>query len=824
VGAFALTTSALTWPGAVALITHPYEVRTTMQVQKYQFNSHIGDHEIVVETGTLALLAGGAVTLRSGESVLLATATGSRSVREGIDFFPLSVEFEEKLYAAGRIPGSFFRREGRPSEGAILTARLTDRPLRPLFPKGMRNEVQIIVTALASDGQNLLDVLAINAASAALTISDVPWDGPVGAVRVGYIDGGFVANPTAAEMETSTLDLRVAGTHDAILMVEAGADEAPEDVMLEALKFAHASIQDFIALQQRMREQIGKPKFEFAVPAPKEEIKAAVQSLVGQRMEDILQAGYLKEERSAALDELSVEVREELDESFDSAELKGAFDAVFKHSVRQQILSQGVRPDGRQTTEIRPITCMTGILPRVHGTGLFTRGETQVLTIATLGTPREAQELDTLAPEESKRYMHHYNFPPFSTGETWPMRGPKRREIGHGALAERALLPMIPPKEQFPYTLRLVSEALSSNGSTSMASVCGSTLALMDAGVPIQAPVAGIAMGLVTDAESGRYAILSDIQGMEDHLGDMDFKVAGTAHGITALQMDIKIKGISLAMMEQALEQAKQGRLHILDKMLAVMPEPNKELSPYAPRIITLHIDPDKIGKVIGPGGKVIRAIQDEYQVKIDIEDDGSVYVAAPDGTKIMGAVAQIEALTEEASIGKIYTGKVVRTESYGAFVEIMPGIDGMVHISQLADYRAPTVEDVVRVGDEVMVMVIDIDRATGKIRLSRQAVLEGWTAEEARERDRKGSGGGDRGGSRGGSGSYGGGGRGGSGNYGGGSSGGYRGGDRSSSSSQGQPRPSVHPPERTGRDNDPSMGELMDSGSGGQKRPRRRH
>ena len=798
-----------------------------MQVQKYQFNSHIGDHEIVVETGTLALLAGGAVTLRSGESVLLATATGSRSVREGIDFFPLSVEFEEKLYAAGRIPGSFFRREGRPSEGAILTARLTDRPLRPLFPKGMRNEVQIIVTALASDGQNLLDVLAINAASAALTISDVPWDGPVGAVRVGYIDGGFVANPTAAEMETSTLDLRVAGTHDAILMVEAGADEVPEDVMLEALKFAHASIQDFIAMQQRMREELGKPKFEFASPKPKDEVKAAVQSLIGERIDSILQAGYLKEERSAALDELSVEVREELDESFDKAELSSAFDSMLKTSVRQQILSQGIRPDGRTTTEIRPISCMVGVLPRVHGTGLFTRGETQVLTIATLGTPREAQELDTLAPEESKRYMHHYNFPPFSTGETWPMRGPKRREIGHGALAERALLPMIPPKEQFPYTLRLVSEALSSNGSTSMASVCGSTLALMDAGVPIQAPVAGIAMGLVTDADSGRYAILSDIQGMEDHLGDMDFKVAGTAHGITALQMDIKIKGISLAMMEQALEQAKQGRLHILDKMLAVMPEPNKELSPYAPRIITLHIDPDKIGKVIGPGGKVIRAIQDEYQVKIDIEDDGSVYVAAADGTRIMGAIAQIEALTEEASIGKIYTGKVVRTESYGAFVEIMPGIDGMVHISQLADYRAPTVEDVVRVGDEIMVMVIDIDRATGKIRLSRQAVLEGWTAEEARERDRKGGGGGggrggDRGGDRGGS-------RSGGGNYGGRDSG-YRGGSSSSSSSgsgsggssQGQPRPSVHPPERTGHDNDPSMGELMDSSSG-QKRPRRR-
>jgi polyribonucleotide nucleotidyltransferase len=488
-------------------------------------------------------------------------------------------------------------------------------------------------------------------------------------------------------------------------------------------------------------------------------------------------------------------------------------------------MERGQRPDGRGLTDIRPIWCDVDVAPRAHGSGLFTRGETQVLTVATLGTPREAQELDTLAPEESKRYMHHYNFPPFSTGETWPNRGPKRREIGHGALAERALLPMIPPKEQFPYTLRLVSEALASNGSTSMASVCGSTLALMDAGVPIQAPVAGIAMGLVTDSESSRYAILSDIQGMEDHLGDMDFKVAGTAHGITALQMDIKIKGISLEMMQEALEQARLGRLFILDKMLAVMPEPNKELSPYAPRIITLHIDPDKIGKVIGPGGKVIRAIQEEYEVKIDIEDDGSVYVAAADGTKIKGAIAQIEALTEEASIGKIYTGKVVRTESYGAFVEIMPGIDGMVHISQLADYRAPTVEDVVRVGDEIMVMVIDIDRATGKIRLSRQAVLEGWTAEEARERDRKGSGGGDRGGSR--SGDRGGsrGGYGGSSSYGGRDSG-YRGGSGSQggqSSQGGQPRPSVHPPERSGHDNDPPMGELMDSDSSGQKRPRRR-
>ena len=720
-----------------------------MQIQKHQYTCHIGSHEIIVETGTLALLAGGSVTLRSGDSVLLATATGSKSVREGIDFFPLSVDFEEKLYAAGRIPGSFFRREGRPSEQAILTARLTDRPLRPLFDKTMRNEVQVIITALSSDGEHLLDVLAINAASCALHISDVPWGGPVGAIRVGYIDGEFVANPTATEMQTSTMDLRVAGTEDAILMVEAGADEVPEGVMLEALRFAHEGIQDIIQMQERMRAEVGKPKFDFQTPTGNDDVKAAVQSLIGNRMDEILQQGMLKEERGAALDELSVEAREELDETYEARDVRSAFDNILKNSVREQILDQGLRPDGRTTTEIRPISCMTGLLPRAHGSGLFTRGETQVLTIATLGTPREAQELDTLAPETQKRYIHHYNFPAFSTGETWPNRGPKRREIGHGALAERALLPMIPPAEEFPYTLRLVSEALASNGSTSMASVCGSTLALMDAGVPIQAPVAGIAMGLVTDTATGRYAILSDIQGMEDHLGDMDFKVAGTQHGITALQMDIKIKGLSLEMMAEALEQALQGRLFILGKMLEVLAEPRKEMSEYAPRIITVKIDPEKIGKVIGPGGKMIRAIQEEYDVKIDIDDDGSVYVAAADGTKIYAAIAQIEALTEEATIGKIYTGKVVRTESYGAFVEIMPGVDGMVHISQLADYRVPSVEDVVNLGDEIMVMVIDIDPGSGKIRLSRQAVLEGWTAEEARERDRKGSGGGNRGSSR---------------------------------------------------------------------------
>ncbi len=786
-----------------------------MSIQEYQFTSHIGDHEITVETGTLAKLAGGAVTIRSGDSILLATATASKKPREGIDFFPLSVDFEEKLYAAGRIPGSFFRREGRPSEGAILTARLTDRPLRPLFPKGMRNDVQVIITALSSDDETYLDILAINGASCALTISNIPFDGPVGAVRVGYIDGEFVLNPTASEMANSTLDLRVAGTEDAILMVEAGSDEMPEDLIVDALKTAHAGMQDIIQMQKRMQEAVGKPKFEFTPPETDESLVEAVTAAVGSRVDDILAAGYLKEARGAALDALKAEVKESLAETYEADDVSGVIESLVKAGVRERILSLGARPDGRDLVTIRPISCAVGLLPRAHGTGLFTRGETQVMTVATLGTPREAQELDTLAPENSKRYIHHYNFPPYSTGETWFLRGPKRREIGHGALAERALLPMIPPTEQFAYTLRLVSEALSSNGSTSMASVCGSTLALMDAGVPIQAPVAGIAMGLITDAEADRYAVLSDIQGMEDHLGDMDFKVAGTEHGITALQMDIKIKGLSMEIMAEALEQARIGRLFILGKMLEVLPEPREEMSPFAPRIITLKIDPDKIGKVIGPGGKMIRALQDEYEVKIDIEDDGSVHVAAVEGTKIQGAIAQIEAMTEEATIGKIYTGKVVRTENYGAFVEILPGTDGMVHISQLADYRAPSVEDVVRVGDEIMVMVIDIDGG-GKIKLSRQAVLEGWSAEEARERDRKGGRGGDRGG-RGGRGGD----RGGRDRY--GDRGGRDRGGRDRYDDRGG-RGRIQPPARSSSDRDPSVGDTTRDDSGERRRrPRRR-
>ncbi|NOZ72997.1 MAG: polyribonucleotide nucleotidyltransferase [Chloroflexi bacterium] len=717
--------------------------------QKYHFETTVGDKTIAVETGSLAKLAGGAVTITLGGAVILATATASKTPREGIDFFPLSVDFEERLYAAGRIPGSFFRREGRPTTQAILTARLVDRPLRPLFPKGFRNDVQIICTALSADEENPLDVLAINAASAALTISNVPWDGPVGAVRVGYIEDRFVINPTFAEIENSLLDLRLAGTAEGILMVEAGSNELPENIILEALRIGHEAMQPIIELQQQMRAELGKPKMTFPVVKPSETAVEAVKAFATARIEEIVAAGMGKEAQGLALDSIRSEMLEALSEKYESWELNSAFEDLLKDKVRKSILDRGVRPDGRDPQTIRPISCAVGILPRTHGTGLFTRGETQVLTIATLGTPREAQTLDNLSPEDTKRYIHHYNFPPFSTGETWPMRGPKRREIGHGALAERALEPVIPPQSEFPYTLRLVSEALASNGSTSMASVCGSTLALMDAGVPISAPVAGIAMGLISEGDvtqpDSRYVVLSDIQGMEDHLGDMDFKVAGTAAGITALQMDIKIKGLSYELLSNALEQARTGRLFILDKMIEVMPDARERLSQYAPRILTLHIDPEKIGKVIGPGGKTIRKLQTDYDVKIDIEEDGTVYVAG--GISAEKARTEIEQMTQDAKIGQIYTGRVTRIEPYGAFVEILPGIDGMVHISQLADYRVASVEDVVRLGDEIMVMVIDIDQDSGKIRLSRQAVLENWTPEEAAARDRRGSGGSRRGG-----------------------------------------------------------------------------
>ena len=718
------------------------------------YSTMVGGRELSIETGVLAGLAGGAVTVRYGDTVLLATATMGKDVRPGINFFPMSVEFEEKLYAGGRIPGSFFRREARPTEGAILLCRLVDRPLRPLFPKGMRNEVQVIVSTLAVDGETLMDPLAIIAASAALSISDIPWNGPVAGTSVGYVDGEFVINPTASQMLNSTLDLKVGGTTDNILMVEAGANELPEDDVLEALKLAHEAMQPVIELISRMQAEVGKQKItDFPIFLPPAEVKALVANMTADKVAALAAQSPDKTGWNDGLDAIKKDLLADLADRLASNEIQerdvaDGMDAVVKNAVRRRILDTGIRPDGRDTLTVRPISVQVGKLPMVHGSGLFQRGETQVLTVATLGTPGDAQRLDGLQPGSEKRYIHHYNFPPFSTGEAYPMRGPKRREIGHGALAERALIPVLP--ENYPYTLRLVSEALSSNGSTSMASVCGSTLSLMDAGVPILAPVAGIAMGLIQDQETGAYQVLTDIQGMEDHLGDMDFKVAGTEHGITALQMDMKIKGLDFSILKQALEQARVGRLFILGKMLAVMPAPRAELSPYAPRILTTTIDPEKIGKIIGPGGKVIRAMQEQFKVKIDVDDDGTVYVSGSDGRGAEAALAQIKSLTEEVEVGKIYTGTVVRVEPYGAFVNILPGTDGLVHISQLADYRVNNVEEIANVGDELTAMVIDVD-PSGKVRLSRQAVLEGWTAEEAREKDKGGrrTGGSDRGGDR---------------------------------------------------------------------------
>lgn len=714
-----------------------------MQPEAKRFTSFVGGREITFETGKLAGQAGGAVTARIGDSVVFAAATMGEP-REGIDFFPLTVDYEERMYAGGRIPGSFFRREGRPSTEAVLVARLTDRPLRPLFPEGMRNEVQVIMFSLSADKDNPLDILAINAASAAIMISDIPWGGPVGAVRVGRIDGEFVINPTFEQMEQSDLDLRLAGTRDAILMVECGANEVPEQVMIQALEFGHRALQPLIDAQERMVAECGKPKREITV----KEKDTSIVDRMYDRMKDeanaIFDQPYDKAVVYGAIDELRERLVVEMageDETL-VPQYKDAFEDGLKKVVRSRILQSGRRPDGRSADEIRPIWCEVDISPRAHGSGLFTRGETQVLTLATLGTPKEAQELDNLTPIETKRYIHHYNFPPYSTGETRMLRGQSRREIGHGALAERALVPVIPPEEEFPYVIRLVSEVLSSNGSSSMASVCGSTLALMDTGVPIKAPVAGIAMGLIKDGDN--YKILTDIIGMEDHLGDMDFKVAGTDAGITALQMDIKISGITSEIMATALEQARKARLFILDKMLAVIPVPRPELKPHAPRITMMKVPVEKIGAIIGPGGKNIRAIQEETNTRIDIADDGTVYIAATEGESEAQAREKIEALVEVPQIGRIYTGKVVRTTDFGAFVEILPNLDGMVHISQLDTERVNRVEDVVQVGDEVTVMVTDIDE-NGKVRLSRQAVLEGWTAEEAQMRDSRRSGGGGR-------------------------------------------------------------------------------
>lgn len=755
-----------------------------MKPEAKRYSTVVGSRTYAFETGKLAGQAGGAVTFGTDDSLVFAAATMG-GVREGIDFFPLQVEYEERLYAGGKIPGSFFRREGRPGTEAILTARLTDRPLRPLFQRGMRNEVQVLMFSMSSDGKNPLDILAINVASAAIMISDIPWGGPVGAVRIGRVNGEFVINPSFAEMDASDLDLRIAGTREAILMVECGANEIPEDVMAAALELGHQSIQPLVEVQLKMAAEVGKPKREITYYVPNAELQKKVSERVKGPMSELLSKPLSKNEFYSGMTALKDEVVAEFctvpmegsaSDYPSQASVREAFDQAEQDMVRELILFKGQRPDGRAPAEIRPIWCEVGISPRAHGTGLFTRGETQIFSVATLGTLGEAQELDNLSPNDTKRYMHHYNFPPFSTGEVKPLRGQSRREVGHGALAERALEPVIPAEETFPYAIRVVSEALSSNGSTSMGSVCGSTLALMDAGVPIKAPVAGVAMGLITD-DSGRYKILTDIQGTEDHLGDMDFKVAGTAAGITALQMDIKISGLSAQMMKEALEQARIARLTIMEKMLEVLPAARTELKPHAPRIITVKIPVDKIGALIGPGGKNIRALQEETGTKIDIEEDGTVYIASTDSEGAKIAQEKVEMLGESAVIGNIYTGKVVRIEAFGAFVEILPGVDGLVHISQLDTERVNTVEDVCKLGDELTVMVTDID-PQGKIRLSRQAVLEGWSAEEAREKDKGGrSGGGGRGGgSRGGD-------RGGRGGDRGGRSGGSRGsGDRSGS------------------------------------------
>ncbi len=689
------------------------EVLPPNKPENHVYKANVGNTELTIETGRLAQLAGGAVTLRMGDTMVLATATMAKQVRAGIDFFPLSVDYEERIYAAGRVPGSFHRREGRPNEAGILICRLVDRPMRPLFPDDLRNDVQIIVTALSHDQINDIDMLSINAASAALIISDVPFTNPVGACRIGLINGELVVNPTIPEMAYSDLDLRVAGSSDAIVMVECGANEVDEETMVRALKLAHESVQEFISVQETMRAEIGKAKSDYKKFGTNAEFNQKVRDAIGSRMQQTIDKELEKTERSAVIDALEDEVMAQMQSIGDvnADELHAVIKGMTSDAVRTRILRDGVRPDGRNPKQIRAIWCEVGdhLSPRAHGVGLFTRGETQILSVATVGTGMDAQLLDGLYPQREKRYMHHYNFPPYSTGEAKVLRGSSRREIGHGALAERALVPVLPSKDEFPYVIRVVSEALSSNGSTSMGSVCGSTMALMDAGVPIKAPVAGIAMGLITGPGglTDGYRILSDIQGLEDHIGDMDFKVAGTSKGITALQMDIKIAGLTTAVLEEALSQAKEGRQAIMDRLLETIDQPRADLKPHAPRMMVIKVDPSKIGAIIGPGGKNIRGIQDETGVKIDIEDDGRVFIASADGIAAARARQMIEGMTGSVELGGIYTGKVVRVTDFGAFVEIMPKTDGMVHISQLASEPVRAVEDVVRMGQEVTVMVI---------------------------------------------------------------------------------------------------------------------
>jgi polyribonucleotide nucleotidyltransferase len=688
----------------------------------HTFDCTIGGRKLIIETGKLAGQANGAVTVRYGDTVVLVTACTSQKPREGADFIPLTVDYEERLYAAGKIPGGFIRREGRPTEAATLACRLTDRPIRPLLPKGWRRDIQLIITVLSADRENDPDMLAVIGGSAALSISEVPFDGPVSAVHIGYIDNELVLNPTLAQLENSLLDLVVVSTKKAVVMIEAGAKEASEEIVVQAIKFGHEANQEIITLQEQLQQACGKPKLEAPVNEASTEVISAVSSTVDKKLPKALNQPA-KSQRDESLSNLKEELLASLGESFLEADILSAFDAKIRAELRNNALAKGKRISSRSPTEIRPISCEIGLLPRVHGSALFTRGETQVLTITTLGSTRKEQMLDGLGIEETKRFMHHYNFPPFSTGEVKRVGTPGRREIGHGALAERALVPVVPLDNEFPYTIRLVSEVVSSSGSTSMASVCASSLSLMDAGIPIKSAVAGISIGLVTN-EEGEYALLTDIEGMEDNYGDMDFKVAGTAKGITALQLDIKLKGLNIEILEKALSQARDARLTILNEMQKTISSSRQELSRYAPRMYKLVIDPEKIGTVIGPGGKTVRAIIEETKTTIDISNDGTILIGSTNEEAAQKAIKMIEDLTKEVEIGGIYTGKVTRTTSFGAFVEILPGKEGLVHISELADYRVDKVEDIAKLGDELTVKVTDID-SQGRINLSRRAIFE---------------------------------------------------------------------------------------------------
>lgn len=689
----------------------------------HSFSTDFGGRTLTIETGKIAKQANGAVLVRYGETAVVVAVTGTDTPREGVDFFPLTVDFEEKMYAVGKIPGGFLRREGRPAETAILTSRLIDRPIRPMFPDGYHNDVQIVCTAVSVDPDNAPDIPAMIGASCALSISDIPFEGPIAGVRVGLINGQFIVEPTVEQAKVSELNLAVAGTKDAILMVEAGAKEVSEEVMLDAIWFAHGEIKKLVEFQEKIQAEVGKPKMDFEVYTPPAELAQEIEAYGEPKIHDALMDPD-KLHRDKMVSEAKEEILAHFTELYPDNEIDIAHVVakLVKRVFRHIITVDKIRPDGRALDEVRPISCEVGLLARPHGCSLFTRGQTQVLNCLALAPLREAQNLETLAGDIQKRYIHHYNFPPYSVGETKPLRSPGRREIGHGALAERALLPVIPSEEEFPYTIRLVSEVLESNGSSSMASTCASTLSLMDAGVPIKAPVSGVAMGLVKEGEN--FTILTDIQGLEDANGDMDFKVAGTSKGITAIQMDIKVDGLTKDILQAALAQAKKGRAFILGKMLECISEPRKQLKKYAPKITTIKVNPEKIKDIIGPGGKVIKKIVEDTGAQIDINDDGTVYIAAADSASADAAIKTIQDITAEPEVGKVYTGKVTRIMNFGAFVEFMPGREGLVHISQLAKERVEKVEDVVSVGDEIVVKLVEID-SKGRLNLSRKACLK---------------------------------------------------------------------------------------------------